>query len=250
MTTTTTTTTEKKTYKITFTARKIGAIGKAAKFTKIIKAATEEAASIVLYDNFEHITGAKFKVLSKLGADIERLKIKENLKTFAESKIQGIKFNCNVQNEFYTKRDKCIIDKSLYIYPADASEFKTVLKAFKPSNTYFIEGGKNTRVETPYRITIDNPAAYGRTIKIQWEYNDILIYCTLPEALISDFLERTTRGVYDSEHHYFTGRSLADINKIRLAKMNFKAPQINYYGGSCTLICPEETAAIINHLTD
>jgi hypothetical protein len=246
---TTTTQTTQKTYKVIFTGRKIGAIGKAAKFTKIVKAETEEAATLLLYDSFEHITGAKFKELSELNAKIEHLKIEEKLKAFADSKIEGVKFNHRADAEFYTKRDKCIKDKSLFIYPSDAAEFKKVFEAFKPTNSYFIEGGKNTRVEAPYRITIDNPAAHERTIKIQWEYNDILIYCTLPEALISDFLTKTDRGVYDSENHYFTGLSMAKIRNIRLLKMNFKAPQINYYGGSCTLICAEETAAIINHLT-
>jgi hypothetical protein len=246
---TTTTQTKKKTYKVIFTGRKIGSIGKAAKFTKIVKAETEEAATLLLHESFEHITAAKFKELSELNAKIEHLKIEKKLKAFADSKIEGVKFNHRADAEFYTKRDKCIKDKSLFIYPSDAAEFKKVFEAFNPSNSYFIEGGKNTRVETPYRITIDNPPKYGRTIKIQWDYNDILIYCTLPESLISDFLTQTERGVYDSEFHYFTGLSMMQLKNLRLPKMNFKAPQINYYGGSCTLICEEETTAILNHLT-
>jgi hypothetical protein len=50
-------------YKITFTARLCGSIGKLSKFTKIINAANFENAHLKLYSNFEHVVIINYKTI-------------------------------------------------------------------------------------------------------------------------------------------------------------------------------------------
>jgi hypothetical protein len=50
-------------YKITFTARLCGSIGKLSKFTKIINATNFENANLKLYATFEHITIINYKTI-------------------------------------------------------------------------------------------------------------------------------------------------------------------------------------------
>lgn len=45
-----------KTFKISFTGRKLGAIGKFYSFAEKVQAENEEAAILKLYDNYEHLS--------------------------------------------------------------------------------------------------------------------------------------------------------------------------------------------------
>jgi hypothetical protein len=132
---------------------------------------------------------------------------------------------------------------------SDKSQFCELLKAFKPSTDFIEVGNDKKRIESPFRVTIENPCKYARFVSVSWQSGEYNISAKLPESLLSDFLTPTKRNLYDSEYHYFTGVSMRKLREMQVLKMNFKAPQINFYGGKVVLNCPEEIAAIIDYLT-
>lgn len=135
----------------------------------------------------------------------------------------------------------------------NSESFKQILSAYPPTNIVSevsTAGTKNFKViNSPFRIDIQNPPMHKRTFSIQYQSNGREISVKLPEELIEEFTTKSERQVCDTEHHYFTGRSLQAIKNMRLYSRNFKGEQMGWYGGSKTLLSETEIEKIINHIT-
>ncbi len=136
-------------------------------------------------------------------------------------------------------------------------EFNQVLDKYKPTNENTVIGMASDKfyaqLQTPFRINIDNPSRPNQydIFKVTFSYtsNDIDVQIELPIETIIDFTTISQRNITDSEYHYFIGYSHSELRNMRVRCYNFKGEQINFYGGSKTLLSVDSINEIITHLT-
>lgn len=186
----------------------------------------------------------------ELSAQIAALTNEFNFKGMVEDMLPNIETLA-----FLTGHDK--ESKRLVAKCKNVSEFKTVLSLFPATNTNTVIGTATDKyycdLNTPYKVNIDNPCSpsqyHSFSVKIGYISNDIDVQCELPIETIAPFTTTGERGITDSEHHYFIGRSYRELNNMRVRQYNFLADQINWYGGDKTLKNASIANDIVNHLT-
>jgi hypothetical protein len=90
---------------------------------------------------------------------------------------------------------------------------------------------------SPFILNTSSGVRDGKVI-LSWESLDCSIRITLPFAYYSDdVLGYYSRGVVDSEYHYFGGVSMNEIRAIKITKRAFDVFEtLNYYGGDTKCI--------------
>ena len=146
--------------------------------------------------------------------------------------------------------------KRVIIRAKNKDEFKQVLTTLPPTNHVSVIGSstsKEKELNVPFRLDIENPCApnsYSKFIlKIEYTHNDIELSIELPIESIIEFTTTGTRNITDSEYHYFTGTSYAELRKIKVRSYSFKSDQISWYGGNKTLTDEPEIENIISFLS-
>lgn len=183
--------------------------------------------------------------MKTLKQQIFELTAKHTFEQFAESISCGVKHNACISKRNFISFD-C---KTIY-------EVKQLLSTLSPTNKTSVIGTATDKfyktIDSPYKITIDNPASTNQynwfSLRIQFELNDIDIWINVPLNLITFYnFVRITRNITDSEYHYFIGMSNKQLREMKVTAYNFNNNYVvNFYGGSKTLFCGIEANNIIN----
>lgn len=107
-------------------------------------------------------------------------------------------------------------------------------------------------INSPYRIDITNPAKTSEyspyKFSISYMSDNIDVEIDLPIDYIDEYTLLTTRGITESEYHWFVGVSYEKLRNMRLHAYQFTKQEISWYGGNKTLIDSEITNEIINKI--
>lgn len=174
----------------------------------------------------------------------------------------------NAQNEMKQELDLIEKTEHLYDFPqykhsirsggkiiacfdADTDQdLADLLNALEPTNKETVLGfaGKEDQIiETPYRITADSNY-HGIKTKIQYTCGDLQIWITASGDVLGDFSSLYSRKVTDSEHIYYLGMSIRQINEYSIMARDFGADYtVRYYGGHNVCTNPEAINEMMNN---
>ena len=185
----------------------------------------------------------------------------------------------NYDDEIKAKYGKYLLDNSLLFGDKRANNFEAYkasyrlvvrinsldeLEAVKPlinqpvSKEQVIKSATKEFCTSDYRIDIRNTAIQGMhtysTLSIFFALEDIEVQIEIPCRLLldsefSEFIKEGKRKVYDTEMHYFTGYSRAQIARMMVLCYRFTTSDIiGWYGGNQTLKDQEIISEIISLL--
>jgi len=132
----------------------------------------------------------------------------------------------------------------------DPKELCMLLNELKPVklSSCFKHGQKTIELNTPYQITtISNVRQYPK-VSFVWDVlidgEAVKIDAKIDAKFLIDegYLTVGFRGVTDSEHHYFGGCSMREINSMQIPCANFSSirKQVGYYGGDKRSTCTNQ----------
>lgn len=125
-----------------------------------------------------------------------------------------------------------------------------ILEHFEPTKMrYEFSHSSEVVLESQFRMELQN-SIRDIGFRIMYESNDVDVWINLDIDRIEGFINKTSRPVYDTEHHYFGGTSMKRIREMRIDSRNFKGREIGWYGGNRTLVCEEQVAEIMKSLTE
>jgi hypothetical protein len=143
----------------------------------------------------------------------------------------------------------------------DKEEFKKAFLLYPPTNKTTkigFAGKDDIVVKSPFKLNINNPArpyeGNSFSFHIDYDSDKYDMQIIVPIEMVKDFVERTQRGVTDSEHHYFTGVSMSELHNMRLMAYDFAFKHkltgkvISWYGGDKTLTDETGIQEIIDFL--
>lgn len=180
-----------------------------------------------------------------LQKQIEDLTAKHNLQMLVEEKLPGFKgiytndFNHKKKGTKYTFTVK--LDKE----PLEniAVKIQEVIKAFPPTrNNCLLFAGKDDHpTGSPFLLSWENNIR-DCGVQIQWISGDFWAHISLPISFYSDKVKVAFyRKVYDTEHHYFGGVSMAEIKNMRIRAYKLGMfESCGYYGGDVVNFIEED----------
>ena len=100
----------------------------------------------------------------------------------------------------------------------------------------------------PYQIGVDNGInnIIGR---IDYDSEKLgRVWIKVDISVMEDILTGHSRGISDTEHHYFGGVSMAAIREMRISAKTFKKDSVGYHGGNRKLSDESAARAFINSI--
>ncbi len=170
-----------------------------------------------------------------LQKQIAELTAKHNLQTSVESKLPG--FGNIYTNDFNhrSKGTKYTFTVHLQETPLNeiADKIQEVLKAFPPTvnNCLMFAGKDDHPTGSPFMLSWGNNI---RNCEVQMQYvsGDFWAHIKLPIEFYNDVKTSFTRKIYDTEHHYFGGVSMKEIQNMQIRAYKLKMfEECRYYGG-------------------
>lgn len=172
-----------------------------------------------------------------------------------------------VENSFYNKfkfknkdtRVSLVNNKFLSIEVADYSDLTNFFKNCKPYKTShrIKHGSFEHDIINPYKVDLESNINRGVCMRFEtYLINDFMVWVkininnVLPSYLIDKYTSPYHRNITDSEHHYFTGRSYKELNKIRIQARNWRGYQLSWYGGGKTLLSHDKNEVYSSVLDD
>jgi len=157
-----------------------------------------------------------------------------------------------------TSKDALVFDSNGFCASIDCQDPKELCMLFnklKPVklSSRFMHGQKIIELNTPYQIeTISNvnncpKASFVWDVVIEGEAVKINAKIDAKFLIDERYLSLGSRGVTDSEHHYFTCRSKREVDSIKIPCANFSSitKQVSYYGGNKKSTCTGQIESII-----
>lgn len=176
--------------------------------------------------------------IENIEKEIKKLYSEHDYKTMLLSKIpKGLKFNpvyTSEKNKFFSINCENLtsVIKILDLFPSVSNEVKF----------------NQDVIFSKYRLTIKNPIKGISTVRISYNAKETEVWISFPTILISPFVSKSTRKVYDEEYHYFPGVSRKEIRSMSVPKYIFKDYNMFWYGGDCDLIDPTKIEEIISFI--
>lgn len=174
-------------------------------------------------------------------------KIKELRDEYAWKEKAEIMFGDLNPMAYITGRDNELKHISLDL-KEKPGRFKSIIESYPPTKMEHIVSNSKITIESPFKLTSINHIRDTGYIRIAYRHNEIEFWITIDVIHIPDFVRQSSRGVYETELHYFGGVSRREINSMRIRTFVFNKEQIGWYGGNSTLVDKEEINAIIEHL--
>ena len=120
----------------------------------------------------------------------------------------------------------------------DTKQVIEMLEKFPPTEISHKQNEKT--IYSPFKIHVYNPARPSKyspfEFKVGWTSGKYDLHFKVPLEKMQSFVSKSERRATDSEHHYFTGFSLREINKMRLLKYSFNTSHsTGWYGGDESL---------------
>ncbi len=171
-----------------------------------------------------------------LKSQIAELTAKHELQTLVESKLPGIESIYTNDFNYKSKGTKFTFTANLHTLPIEQlpALIQQIIVAFPPTknNSLMFAGKDDHPTGSPYMVSWDNGIRDNK-VQIQWISGDFWAHISLPISFYSDKVKVAFyRKVYDTEHHYFGGISMKEINnmQIRAYKLGM-FESCGYYGG-------------------
>ena len=137
----------------------------------------------------------------------------------------------------------------------DPKELCMLLNELKPVklSSCFMHGRKAIELNTPYRITTISNVKQSPKVSFDWNVlidgEAVKINAKIDAKFLIDegYLTLGSRGVTDSEHHYFGGCSMREIDSIKIPCADFSSirSQVAYHGGDKRSTCTNQIESII-----
>lgn len=137
----------------------------------------------------------------------------------------------------------------------DPKELCILLNELKPVklSSSFLHGQKTIELNTPYQITTISNVNKCPRASFVWDVvidgETVKIDAKIDAKFLIDegYLTLGSRKVTDSEHHYFGGCSMREINSKQIPCANFSSirNQVGYYGGDKRSTCADQIESII-----
>lgn len=157
-----------------------------------------------------------------------------------------------------TKKDAIVFDSNGFCASIDCQDPKELcmllneLKPVKLSSS-FLHGQKTIELNTPYQIKTISNVNKNPEASFVWDSvvdgEAVKINAKIDAKFLIDegYLTSGSRKVTDSEHHYFGGCSMREINLKQIPCANFSsiAKQVSYYGGDKRSTCSDQIESII-----
>lgn len=167
----------------------------------------------------------------KYDSELKTLELEEK---FSE-KINGIEHFIN--------------QKTVFIDAKNLSDISLVLKKIIPTNKSFEKNYGSLKMDFSYDINLSGGAKGPENCIINYEYNDLNVRLKFSDSFIEDFIITKLRSVNDTEHHYYGGISMTEINRMRVHYNSFKNGEVfKWHGSHVTCIDIEVATKIINYL--
>jgi hypothetical protein len=176
---------------------------------------------------------------AKLAEQIAKLTAEYELQTLVESKLPGIEkiytndFNYKSHDTKYTFTVH-LTEIPLAEIPAKIQE---VITAFPPTrnNVLTFTGKDDQQTESPFVLSWKNNIRDNK-VQIQYNSGDFWAHIELPVKFYSDDVKGGfMRKVYDTEHHYFGGTSMKQIENMQIRSYKLDMfESVKYYGGDVT----------------
>lgn len=175
-----------------------------------------------------------------------------SIKDEANSKIKALKFEHELIERFKDYDIKTYGHRVVFKF-STIDEIIDFIVKHPPTNKQTILGfaGKQDRIiESPFRLQIQNkanPSEYFKNeVKVEYKLSDIRVELTVPSENC-EFLNRTSRHITDSEYVHFIGRSVRELQNIKVLSYEFKnsSKVIKWYGGDITLLDVEQINLIL-----
>lgn len=171
-----------------------------------------------------------------LAAQIAELTEKHNLQTLVESKLPGI--NKVYTNDFNHKNKGTKYTFTAYLTDIPLSEIadkiQEVINAFPPTvnNCLMFAGKDDHPTASPFLLSWKNNIR-SNEVQIQWISGEFWAHIDLTITFYSDDCKGVfMRKVYDTEHHYFGGTSMSEINRMQIRAYQLDMfEKCRYYGG-------------------
>jgi hypothetical protein len=172
-----------------------------------------------------------------LDQQIAELTAKHNLQLEVESKFPGLKVNTIFSNRkdlgttklFWVKLEDCPLHEI-------KDNIQRIISAFPPTAKAMIyKGSKYEETASNFLLRWDN-GIRDRKAQIEYVSGEFNAHIDLPVSFFSDDVKGPFhRKVYDTEHHYFGGVSMAEINRMQILAYKLDMfENMQYYGGDCT----------------
>lgn len=176
---------------------------------------------------------------------IERIKLQEEY----ESKLKIFDLEENFSRKI--PNIKLFINrKTVFIDAENSEEISLVLSNLLPTNKTIVKDHAAVEeLNYPYDISLSGENNGSSKCIINYEYNDFEIRLSFDSKIIEDFIKRELRGVKETELHYYGGRSIEEINRIRIPYYSFKEGEIlKWYGSHVDCWDVKVATNIINFL--
>ena len=184
---------------------------------------------------------------TSLEQQIAELTAKHNLQQLVESKLPFISKVYTNDFNYKSKGTKFTFTAYLTDTPLAeiADKIQDILKAFPPTkNNCLLFAGKDDHpTESPFLLSWKNNIR-DNGVQIQWVSGEFWAHIDLPISFYSDDCKGVfMRKVYDTEHHYFGGVSMAEINRMQIRAYQLDMfEKCRYYGG--------DVVNFIDHIED
>ena len=103
--------------------------------------------------------------------------------------------------------------------PTSKDDIAVILNELTPSNTnskVAAAGKDDLWIDTPYMIDTKSHVQGDHSGKITFEWEGVEIWVEFPVSILEDWVQHSTRSVTSSEHHYFGGVSMREINEMSI----------------------------------
>ena len=157
-----------------------------------------------------------------------------------------------------TSKDANVFDSNGFCASIDCQDPKELcmlLNELKPVklSSRFMHGQKTIELNTPYQIATVSNVNNCPKVSFVWDVvidgEAVKINAQIDAKFLIDegYLTLGFRRVTDSEYHYFGGRSMREINSMKIPCANFSSitKQVVYYGGNKKSTCTDQIESIV-----
>ena len=180
-------------------------------------------------------------------SELQRKKLLDEYHNMIENNlmIEHVNMTLSVTNQYIFAKARSL------------GEVQELLEKLPPSeSTYTLGNIDKTKINRPFRISIENPASPNQynDFRVNIAYRSFVpflsrsydVRVSFPVGHLIGFLEVTSRKVTESEHHYFLGVPMMQLLEMRVKAYTFKDGQVmHFYGGDVVLRSEREIDEIM-----